>query len=130
MKSGRITLSLLVVTALAVAVGYLIGFGLHDQDTAEAAGGPVGDPNGVAPDRYVYYPGTEPLGHDEIRIIACGTGMPAARRGQAASCWVFELGSRGGDTRDGSGNPGSADGQRLGEQLGRLGTGGAGIRPL
>jgi ribonuclease Z len=30
---------------------------------------------------------------NEMRIIACGTGMPAARRGQAASCWVFELGN-------------------------------------
>ena len=39
---------------------------------ANAAGGVVTDPNGVAPDRYVYYPGTEPLAEDEIRIIACG----------------------------------------------------------
>jgi len=57
------------------------------------AGGKVTSPTGTAPDRYVYYPGTEALGADEIRIIACGTGMPAARRGQAASCWVFELGN-------------------------------------
>lgn len=57
------------------------------------AGGKVTSPTGVAPDRYVYYPGTEELKPDEIRIIACGTGMPAARRGQAASCWVFELGN-------------------------------------
>jgi hypothetical protein len=81
MKSGRITLGLLVVTALAVAVGYFVGVALHDQDSAEAAGGPVADPNGVAPDRYVYYPGTEALGPDEIRIIACGTGMPRRRGG-------------------------------------------------
>ena len=39
---------------------------------AEAAGGKVTDPNGTAPDRYVYYPGTEPLGKDEIRLFACG----------------------------------------------------------
>lgn len=58
-----------------------------------SAGGKVESPTGVAPDRYVYYPGTEELNPDEIRIIACGTGMPAARRGQAASCWVFELGN-------------------------------------
>ena len=93
MRKGRITFGLLLVTTLAVALGYFVGIGLHDQETAEAAGGPVADPNGVAPDRYVYYPGTEALGPDEIRIIACGTGMPAARRGQAASCWVFELGN-------------------------------------
>jgi len=58
-----------------------------------SAGGEVDSPTGVAPDRYVYYPGTEELQPDEIRIIAAGTGMPAARRGQAASCWVFELGN-------------------------------------
>ena len=46
------------------------------------AGGRVTSPNGTAPDRYVYYPGTEELGEDEIRVIACGTGMPTARRSQ------------------------------------------------
>ena len=58
-----------------------------------AGGGAVKDPTGVAPDRYSYYPGTEALGADEIRVIACGTGMPAARRGQAATCWLVELGN-------------------------------------
>ena len=46
------------------------------------AGGKVTSPTGVAPDRYVYYPGTEELKPDEIRIIACGTGMPAVRQGR------------------------------------------------
>ena len=36
------------------------------------AGGKVTSPTGTAPDRYVYYPGTEELGADEIRVIACG----------------------------------------------------------
>jgi ribonuclease Z len=57
------------------------------------AGGKVTSPTGTAPDRYVYYPGTEPLGADEIRMTACGTGLPAARRGQAASCFLVELGN-------------------------------------
>jgi len=60
---------------------------------ALAAGGTVTDPVGTAPDRYVYYPGTEALGKDEIRLFACGTGMPAARRDQAATCWLVELGN-------------------------------------
>ena len=30
-------------------------------------------------DRDVYYPGSEDLAADEMRIIACGTGMPNAR---------------------------------------------------
>jgi len=29
---------------------------------------------------------------DEIRVIACGTGMPSARRSQAATCFLVELG--------------------------------------
>lgn len=60
---------------------------------AQAAGGQVTDPTGVAPDRYAYYPGTESLGTDEIRVVACGTGMPAARHSQAASCWLIETGN-------------------------------------
>ena len=60
--------------------------------TAFAAGSTVTDPAGVAPDRYVYYPGTEALAEDEIRVVACGTGMPAARRGQAATCFLVEAG--------------------------------------
>jgi ribonuclease Z len=58
-----------------------------------AAGGTVKGPNQVAPDRYVYYPGTEVLAKDEVRVIACGTGMPEARRGQASACFLFEFGN-------------------------------------
>lgn len=63
--------------------------------TLSAAGGVVKGPNTIAPDRYVYYPGTEVLAKDEIRIVACGTGMPASRHGQAASCWLIETGNGG-----------------------------------
>lgn len=74
--------SLLTISAMVIISADLID-----------AGGKVTSPTGIAPDRYVYYPGSEALEPDEIRIIACGTGMPAARRGQAAACWVFELGN-------------------------------------
>ncbi len=47
--------------------------------SAYAAGGMAKGPNVAAPDRYVYYPGTEVLAKDEVRVIACGTGMPDAR---------------------------------------------------
>jgi len=68
--------------ALTVALVVLLG-----------AGGAVKSPTGTAPDRYVYYPGTEALKSDEIRLIALGTGMPAARRSQAATCWLIEVGN-------------------------------------
>jgi ribonuclease Z len=76
----RIRLILLAVCALSASVVF-------------AAGGVVTSPTGTAPDRYVYYPGTEALKKDEIRLIACGTGLPAARRDQAATCFLAELGN-------------------------------------
>ena len=45
------------------------------------------------PSRDVYYPGTEALGPDEMRVIACGTGMPHPRLKQAAACFLVELGN-------------------------------------
>ncbi|MCA0899455.1 guanitoxin biosynthesis MBL fold metallo-hydrolase GntH [Microbulbifer agarilyticus] len=68
-------------------------YSLTTIPSAEAAGGEVKSPTGTAPDRYAYYPGTEALAKDEIRVVACGTGMPAARRGQAASCFLIEVGN-------------------------------------
>jgi ribonuclease Z len=44
-------------------------------------------------ERDVYYPGTEDLAPDEMRVTACGTGMPNARPKQAAACWLVELGN-------------------------------------
>jgi len=58
-----------------------------------AAGGVVKGPNKIVPDRYVYYPGTEVLAKNEVRVVACGTGMPDARRGQASACFLFEFGN-------------------------------------
>ncbi|WP_170570230.1 guanitoxin biosynthesis MBL fold metallo-hydrolase GntH [Ruegeria atlantica] len=43
--------------------------------------------------REVYYPNTEDLAEDEMRVIACGTGMPTTRASQAAACFLVELGN-------------------------------------
>ncbi len=48
---------------------------------------------GVVENRDTYFPGTEALDPDEMRVIACGTGMPNARPKQAAACWLVELGN-------------------------------------
>ena len=72
---------LLVICALLIA------------NNVFAAGGVVTGPNIVAQDRYVYYPGTEVLDKDEVRVIACGTGMPEQRRGAASACFLFEFGN-------------------------------------
>ncbi|SFB72949.1 guanitoxin biosynthesis MBL fold metallo-hydrolase GntH [Tropicimonas isoalkanivorans] len=43
--------------------------------------------------RDAYYPNTEDLAPDEMRVIACGTGMPTTRAAQAAACFLVELGN-------------------------------------
>jgi len=45
------------------------------------------------PELDVYYPGTEAIGPDEMRIVALGTGMPSPRPKQAAACFLVELGN-------------------------------------
>ena len=40
-----------------------------------------------------YYPGTEALKPDEMRVTACGSGMPLPRLSQAAPCFLVELGN-------------------------------------
>jgi len=41
----------------------------------------------------VYYPGTEGIASDEMRITALGTGMPWPRPSQAGPCFLVELGN-------------------------------------
>src|SRR5210317_2573561 len=43
--------------------------------------------------RDFYAPNSEDLGPDEMRVIACGTGMPTTRAAQAAACFLVELGN-------------------------------------
>ena len=90
----------LVGALVLLGSGIMIGLwlakpngGLPLEQSVQAAGGVVETPMGVAPDRYVYYPGTEELAEGEIRIFAAGTGLPAARRGQAATCFLIECGN-------------------------------------
>ncbi len=54
---------------------------------------PSASPVKATPDREMYYPGTEDLALNEMRVTACGTGMPNARPKQAAACWLVELGN-------------------------------------
>ena len=99
MKSRVFKVGLVLFVVFAVAAFYtsgsldsMNGKTLLGPVEAQAAG-VVKTATGEAPDRYVYYPGTEELGKDEIRLISLGTGMPAARRSQAATCWLVELGN-------------------------------------
>jgi ribonuclease Z len=71
-----------------LGLGYLIG--RSDSMTAEAG---AASPIEALEDRDVYYPGSEDLGPDEMRIVALGTGMPSPRPKQAAACFLVELGN-------------------------------------
>jgi ribonuclease Z len=84
-----------VVLLLAAAVGYVIGQSSPQDALAQEAHGAGAKFSPVKPvsDRDVYYPGSEELAPDEMRVVACGTGMPSVRPKQAASCWLVELGN-------------------------------------
>jgi len=60
----------------------------HDAGTETKTVSPV-----LARPRDTYYPNTEDLAPDEMRVIACGTGMPTTRAAQAAACFLVELGN-------------------------------------
>jgi ribonuclease Z len=63
--------------------------------SAEAAGetGSASSTTRSNPSLGVYYPGSEALAPDEMRVVALGTGMPSPRPKQAAACWLVELGN-------------------------------------
>ena len=91
MSQKKTLVSLLFVTVVAIGIGIVIGANLNH--TAEAANSNSQISPVKAHSRDFYAPNTEDLGPDEMRLIACGTGMPTARPKQAASCWLLELGN-------------------------------------
>ena len=89
MSSGR-SIVVLVILTIAVAGGYAWGRS-DEQAGREDALTETASAN--APELDVYYPGTEPVAKDEMRVVALGTGMPSPRPKQAAACWLVELGN-------------------------------------
>ena len=89
-KRILVSASLVVVAAIIYLWGHTDGMnGRELSGQAQAQRSPV-EP---AADRDVYYPNTETLAEDEMRVIACGTGMPTTRAAQAAACFLVELGN-------------------------------------
>jgi ribonuclease Z len=70
----------------ALIAGFVLWF---DGSVAAAKPSPVK----ALDEQDVYYPGAEDLAPDEMRVTACGTGMPMARPKQAGACWLVELGN-------------------------------------
>jgi ribonuclease Z len=97
--SSKITIT--SITAI-LAVGVSLGIYISNQSisffpSAHAAESEKSvkpqSPTAPIPNRDVYYPGSEELGSNEMRVVACGTGMPNARPKQAAACFLVELGN-------------------------------------
>ena len=86
MKHSKSTVGILVVTVTAMACGYLVGSSSNQDAVAQVS--PVS-----ASARDFYVPNSEDLASDEMRVIACGTGMPTTRAAQAAACFLVELGN-------------------------------------
>ena len=85
-----------VIFAAGIAVGLIISqSGSGPQGIASAAMKDA--PTKISPvrarPRDFYAPNSEDLAPDEMRVIACGTGMPTARPSQAAACFLVELGN-------------------------------------
>jgi ribonuclease Z len=86
---------------LGLVIGFALAHGTSDgsepayasQAAASQARALKSSPTKAVSDRDVYYPGTEDLAPDEMRGVACSTGMPSVRPKQAAACWLVELGN-------------------------------------
>ncbi len=99
--------TLVATTVVIVMATYLVGYrnGSIRGDVplvGEARAAEAGKPTPAAArysrtdavkDRAVYYPGTEDLAPDEMRVIACGSGMPVPSPNQGAACFLVELGN-------------------------------------
>jgi ribonuclease Z len=92
---------LIVAAGIALAAIYYWGHSdgrsgrslVGDAVAAEATVASGWSPTEPSPSFEVYYPGTEALEPDEIRVIACGSGMPMPRLKQAAACFLIEVGN-------------------------------------
>ncbi|MEM8885543.1 MAG: guanitoxin biosynthesis MBL fold metallo-hydrolase GntH [Planctomycetota bacterium] len=80
-----------------LSIGLALGFGFMLAQVTDLVPTQAQDGKKISPvqprARDFYAPNTEALAPDEMRIVACGTGMPTARPSQAASCWLVELGN-------------------------------------
>ena len=91
-------LAIVAIAAVAMMAVYMkghfdgsVGKGLQLTPEVQAAKAKVSPLE--ARERDFYAPNSEKLASDEMRVIACGTGMPTTRAAQAAACFLVELGN-------------------------------------
>jgi ribonuclease Z len=79
---------------VTLLIGIAIGVALTGAFITLVAASSMEETSPVkARERDVYLPNSEDLGPEEMRVIACGTGMPNPRMAQAAACFLVELGN-------------------------------------
>ena len=94
-KAIMVGATVAAVVALVYMWGNIDGRSGKNALAVSSAGAaePTASPVKALPEQEVYYPGTENLAPDEMRVVACGTGMPNSRPKQAAACFLVELGN-------------------------------------
>ena len=94
-KSMFIGVSVILTAAIIYQWGHIDGSeGKPSKAITESMAESSSVPSTVkARERDYYSPNSEDLKPDEMRVIACGTGMPTTRAAQAAACFLVELGN-------------------------------------
>ena len=85
-----------ILTGFVCATGVWLSCAMLGVGSTTAEAGMQGQdisPTKARGGRGAYYPNTEDLAPDEMRIISLGTGMPNQRPSQKASSWLLELGN-------------------------------------
>ena len=88
----RSKIALAFIAGMAATVGILAAL-VFGGDFTAAEAKPEASPTRALSELDVYYPGSEDIDPNEMRIVALGTGMPSSRPKQAAACWLVELGN-------------------------------------
>ena len=89
-------ISFVALTAFVSAIMFLSTNSLAKPDKVDGINVPSGRiPQEIKNNRYprTYYPNTEKLGKDEMRITALGTGMPNQSPSNVATAFMVELGN-------------------------------------
>lgn len=80
--------------ALSLGFGWSMRGEMERRAFSQEASRTEGQLSGLGlTERGLYVPGSEKLAPNEMRVVACGTGMPSARPKQAAACYLVELGN-------------------------------------
>jgi ribonuclease Z len=83
----------IAIGSIATILSLVLDVDVRLQTAEAAPAESEWSPTAPYPSHEVYYPGTEQLHPDEMRVIACGSGMPMPRSKQAAACFLIELGN-------------------------------------